>query len=76
MISTHHVPQVDQPASGLPSDTMPSRDDPAELLHRLTAEREPSLEQLLRERDPRFYTAMGEMFERQIHKLVRERDGA
>jgi hypothetical protein len=40
-------------------------------------EREPSLDQLLRERDPwpDFYTPLSTMFEAQVRKLVDERNG-
>lgn len=39
----------------------------------LELEREPSLDQLLRERDPGFYTPLTEMLERQVRRLVDER---
>lgn len=42
----------------------------------LEAEREPSLEQLLNERDPRFYSPLSEWLGHNVAKLVRERDAS
>lgn len=46
-------------------------------LEQLIAEREPTLESLLHERDPwpRLYTALSTMLEQKLQRLIRERDG-
>lgn len=47
----------------------------AQHLQTLVEEREPSLLELMNERDPRFYTPLSEMLERRVMQLLRERDG-
>lgn len=67
----------DFPSSGSPKAFTPC-DDPATaaLLEKLVSEREPSLEQLLLERNriPEFYTAMGALFEDRLYWLMREQN--
>jgi len=62
---------------GLKGSAAPARSIRRHSLMDIEREREPSLDQLLRERDPwpDFYTPLSTMFEAQVRKLVDERNG-